>query len=136
MNRERATPIAFRRTTGILSCFRRLAKIGEIDIDIALQSGFSLANYILHAFETSRRAQRFKLGMDVEHQRGPSEAPRKAGTGWVEANYKKAVFGKAEREMRIVRIIAYCWIPAMLPVIKFVEVLKLTPEQQFEFFLA
>ena len=53
----------------------------------------------------------------------------------MEADYEKAMCRKAERELRIVRIVADGVIPAILSEIEIVQALKQIPQQPFEFSL-
>jgi hypothetical protein len=87
---------------------------------------------VLDAPEASLTAQSTKLGVRIEYQRGPPEGTRNPRAVRVQPDHKVGVAAEAEREHRIVAVVADARIPSHVGIVVLVEALQLRPQPRLE----
>src|ERR1700712_5089470 len=134
---ERAAPFGIDRPPAILPGLgdraetRQHRVLGPVQLDVAVDDGGT--QLLVHALF----AQPLELVMQVEHQRGPLEAPGQPARLRMQPDHEERLAAEAEREMRAVRIGADPLVIALAqPGILVREGLHTVPQMPLEFGLA
>src|SRR3954471_6593198 len=111
---ERALPRYIDAPTRILHRLGSVPVVGEHRIDVPLQAQLAAADDLAETRELAALAQLLELAVRVENQRRPGEPARDARARRVQPDDEEGHAAEAEREPRVVRIVADRRVPAMM----------------------
>src|SRR5688572_25424477 len=111
---EGAAPTFVDFPAGVLRGFGPIAELRQHRVHITLQRALRRADRRLKPFEQPFGFQLLELAVRVERQRRPREPPRHSRAGGVKPDDEEGGTGEAEREVWIVRVIAYAAVPRVV----------------------